>query len=213
MHGAAAALRFDFSDALPPVAFQQLGVHERSLREVKVGRGGDELLYLRVRGVPNGRHWIELDLTKAYQAVGLHLGSLAAAPETQDPSQLLAMLSGAVGKAHDLGATSTDTGTATSYGVTIDLAKALQAKETNGGPPLFVAAAARRKTLPEEVSIGSNGLIRELSATYPIKIRGISMHLTMKLDFLRYGIRSQIRPPASGDTLNLTPLLASSSRA
>jgi hypothetical protein len=212
MYGVDDDLSFDFSNAT--ISFlQQMGAPEGSIREVKVRRGGDEILYLRVPGVPKGRHWIELNLTKAYRAVGLDLGTLAARPETQDPSQLLAMLNGEVGRVRNLGATSTLSGTATRYGVTIDLAKALRAKGSNGGPPLFLAASSGRKTLSEDVSIGRDRLIRQLSATYPIKIRGISIHLAMKLDFLRYGVKAHVKPPASGDTFDLTSLLTTSSPA
>lgn len=212
MHGADDDLTFDFSTGT--VSFLQLtGTTGGTIREVKVGRGGDEILYLRVPGLPHGRHWIELDLTEAYRASGLDLGTLAARPETQDPSQLLALLDGEVGKVRDLGATSTLSGTATRYRVTIDLAKALRAKGANGGPPLFLAAASRRTTLSEDVSIGGDGLIRELSATYPMKIRSIPVHLAMKLDFLRYGVKAHVEPPAGSDAFDLTPVLAGTSRA
>jgi len=122
-----------------------------SMKEISLQQNGDYVVYLGLgvlaSHLPGGKHWIELDLSKLGKAAGIDLGKLLSGSQFQ-PGDLLGMLKAEGAKISKLGSATVDGAATTHYRVTIDMAKALQAKGLTS--PLLAGLAAQMPKVPEE---------------------------------------------------------------
>jgi hypothetical protein len=177
-----------------------------SMKEILLQQDGDYVLYLQMpqlaAQIPAGKHWVELDVSKLGKASGLDLSKLMAGSQFQ-PSDVLSMLKGEGAKVQSLGsATVGDTAT-THYRVTIDTAKALEAKGLTS--PLLAAAAALPASIPADVWIGKDGLVRQVK----LALGTAQGRMAMKMNLSDYGTNASIAAPPSSDVFDATQLAQS----
>ena len=197
--GAKSKLTIATSSALPQAEIPA----GTSLKEISVEQNGDYVLYLQLgtlaAQLPGGKRWIELDLSKLGKSAGLDLGKLLSASQFQ-PSDLLSMLESEGAKISTVGPATVDGVATTHYRVTIDTAKALQAKGLTS--PLLGGVAAQVPKVPEDVWIGKDGLVRRIR----VSLRLDQRRLAMTMDIHDYGTHVTITPPPSSDVYDATQL-------
>jgi hypothetical protein len=177
-----------------------------SVKEILVQQHGDYVLYLEVprlsEQMPSGKHWIELDVSKMGKASGLDLSKLMAGGQFQ-PSDILSMLKGEGATVQSLGAATVGGAATTHYRVTIDTAKALEAKGLTS--PLLAAAAVLPASIPADVWIGKDGLVRQVKLAL-----GVAQgHVAMKMNLSDYGTHASIAAPPSSEVFDATQLAQS----
>jgi hypothetical protein len=177
-----------------------------SMKEILLQQHGDYVLYLQMpqlaAQLPSGTHWVELDVSKLGKASGLDLSKLMAGGQFQ-PSDVLSMLKGEGAKVQSLGSATVGGAATTHYRVTIDTAKALEAKGLTS--PLLAAAAALPATIPADVWIGKDGLVRQVKLAL-----GVAQgHVAMKMNLYDYGADASIAAPPSSDVFDATQLAQS----
>ena len=175
-----------------------------SMREVMVQQHGDYVLYLRMpqlaAQLPSGRHWVELDVSKLGKAAGLDLSQLMSGSQFQ-PSDVLSMLKGEGAKVQSLGSATVGGTAATHYRVTIDTAKALEAKGL-ASPLLAGAAATLPASIPADVWIGKDGLVRQIR----LALDAAQGRMAMTMNLYDYGTDASISAPPSSDVFDATQL-------
>jgi hypothetical protein len=174
-----------------------------SMKEISVEQNGDYVLYLQMpklsAQLPAGKHWVELDVSKVGKASGLDLSQLMGGSQFQ-PSDVLSMLKGEGAKVQSLGSASVGGTATTHYRVTIDTAKALESKGLTS--PLLAAAAALPASIPADVWIGKDGLVRQVKLAL-----GVAQgHVAMKMNLYDYGADASITAPPSSDVFDATQL-------
>ena len=177
-----------------------------SMREILLEQNGDYVLYMQMpqlsAQLPAGKRWVELDVSKVGKASGLDLSQLMAGSQFQ-PSDVLSMLKGEGAKVQSLGPASVGGTATTHYRVTIDTAKALESKGLTS--PLLAAAAALPASIPADVWIGKDGLVRQVKLAL-----GVAQgHMAMKMNLYDYGADASITAPPSSDVFDATQLAQS----
>jgi hypothetical protein len=178
-----------------------------SMKEILLKQHGDSVLYMQMpqlsAQMPSGKHWIELDVSKIGKASGLDLSQLMAGSQFQ-PSDILSMLKGEGAKVQSLGSATVGNAATTHYRVTIDTAKALAAKGFTS-PLLAGAAATLPASIPADVWIGKDGLLRQVK----LALGTAQGNLAMKMNLYDYGAHASIAAPPSSDVFDATQLAQS----
>jgi LppX_LprAFG lipoprotein len=176
-----------------------------TVKEIFLRRNDDYVLYVKsglaAAYLPGGKQWVELDVSKLGKSAGLDVGQLLSGSPLQ-PSDLLSMLKGEGAKVRTVGPATVDGVSTTQYRVTIDVAKALQAR---GASPLLGAAAAQAPTIPADVWIGKDGLVRRIKVSYGVA----HTHAAMTMDLYDYGAHVTIAAPPSSSVVDATQLVES----
>jgi hypothetical protein len=189
--------------ALPAATLAQLA-HAR-MKEIALEQNGHYVVYLRLGSLasqlPGDKQWIMLDVSELGKSAGVDLGKLMSGSQLQ-PSDLLGMLRGEGAKVRKVGPATIDGTATTHYRVTVDLAKALEAKGLTS--PLLGSVAAEMPKLPEDVWIGKDGLVRRIDFSYGFAQAGqrIRMHMTMSIS--DYGAHVTIAAPPSSQVFDAT---------
>ena len=174
-----------------------------SIKEIFLHENGDYVLYVKTglaaRYLPTDKQWVELDVSKLGSSAGLDLGKLLSGSQLQ-PSDLLSMLTAEGAKITKVGPATIDGTAATHYRVTIDVAKALQTKGLMS--PLLDGVAKQVPTIPEDVWIGKDGLVRRITLSYAVAQRRVAM----TTDLYDYGAHVTIAAPPSSVVYDATPL-------
>jgi hypothetical protein len=177
-----------------------------SMKVISLQQNGDYVVFVRVGALtshlPAGKHWVELDLSKLGKSAGVDRGSLLSGSQVQ-PGDLLSMLKAEGATIRKLGSATVDGVPTTHYRVTIEVAKALQAKGLPGSLLAGLAAKAP-KTVPAEVWIGNDGLVHRLQ----ISLGLAQSHFGLTMDLSDYGTHVTIAAPPSGDVFDATQLAA-----
>ena len=176
-----------------------------SLKEISLEQKGDYVLYLRLGSLtaqlPGGKQWIELNVSKLGKSAGLDLGKLLSGSQFQ-PGDLLSMLEAEGAKVSNLGSATVDGSATTHYRVTIDVAKALQAKGLTS--PLLAGVVAELPKVPEDVWIGADGLVHRIHVSFALPQSHAPLDMTM--DLYDYGSDITISAPPSSDVYDATAL-------
>jgi hypothetical protein len=174
-----------------------------SMKEIVVEQNGDYVLYLRLgvlsASAPGGKHWIKLDLSKLGKSGGLDLGKLLSGTQFQ-PGDLLSMLRANGAKIREVGSARVEGAATTHYRVTIDMTKALGANATTN--PLLAGVAAQMGTIPEDVWIGKDGLVRRVRLSYGLA----QTRVATTMDLYDYGAHVTIAAPPKSDVFDATQL-------
>ena len=208
MHGTGAidGTSAEMSFRLPSLA-GQLGpklekLGNASLKEVALEQDGDYVMYMKLgflsSQLPEGKHWIKLDVSKLGKSAGLDLGKLMSGSQLQ-PGDLLSMLKAEGAKVQKLGSARIDGSATTRYRVKVDMAKALQSKGLTS--PLLSGIASQMRTVAEDVWVGGNGLVRRVELAYSLPQVG---HLAMTMDLYDYGAHLSIAAPPSSAVFDAT---------
>jgi hypothetical protein len=173
-----------------------------SLKEISLEQNGDYVVYvglgsLAAAHLPGGKHWVKLDVSKLGKSAGLDLEKLMSGSQFQ-PSDVLSMLKAEGAKVQSLGPATIDGSATTHYRVTIDTAKALEAKGLTS--PLLAGVAAQMPTVPADVWIGKDGLVRRIGLSLS-RPQG-AMKMTINLS--DYGTHVTITAPPSSDVFDAT---------
>jgi hypothetical protein len=172
----------------------------------------DKVLYMRMRGLPRGlpggKEWFKVDLTRIAEAAGIDMGGLGSS--SSDPAQTLRWLR-ASDDVEEVGP-EVVRGTSTKrYRAVIELdevadklpeahrkaaRKAIEQLRRLGGP----------ERVPTEVWIGDDGLLRRQTISWEQSLPGApgTMTLAMTLELYDYGTRVRIERPDANDVLDLT---------
>jgi hypothetical protein len=196
--GASSKLTFNVA---PGSAMSQLG--GGSMQVISLEQNGDYVLYLQLGALasqlPGGKHWVEFDVSKLGKSAGLDLGKLLSGSQIQ-PSDLLSMLQAEGAKIRNVGSTTVGGAATTHYRVTIDTAKALQAKGLTS--PLLAGAAAELPKVPVDAWIGKDGLLRRVK----FAAATAQGRLDMTMDLFDYGANVTVSAPPSSDVFDATQL-------
>jgi hypothetical protein len=178
-----------------------LSAGSKSLEEISLEQNSDYVVYLHFAQLtallPGGKQWVELDLSKLGKSAGLDLQSLLAGSQVQ-PGDLLSMLMAEGAKIQNLGPATVNGAATTHYRVTIDTAKALQAKGLT--TPLLTGLAAQLPTIPADVWIGNDGLVHRTQLSLGVDQR----QLDLTVDLYDYGANVDIAAPPSSDVFDAT---------
>jgi hypothetical protein len=173
-----------------------------SMKEIGLEQNGDYVLYMQLpqlsAQLPAGKHWLKLDASKLGKASGLDLSQLMSGIQ---PGDVLAMLKAEGAKLQNLGSATVGGTATTHYRVTIDPAKALQAKGLTS-PLLAGAASSLPASIPVDVWIGKDGLVRQIQLALGVA-KG---HMAMTLNLYDYGSNAAITAPPSSDVFDATQL-------
>jgi hypothetical protein len=192
---------------LPSATQAQLGGVDPSMQMIMDGRSGLVMyvrspLFARVAG----NKWIKVDMAKLAQKEGIDLQALMNANQA-DPSQTLDMLK-ASADAHPIGYDHVRGVFTTHYKLNVDLGRlAKEHKE------LRKTLDAMRKltgvsSYPAEAWIDDAGRVRrmkiDMSLNTPV---GGAFTMSMTEDLYAFGIKVDVRPPASSQVLDASALL------
>lgn len=182
-------------------ASSELTLGSGSVREISLEQHGDYLVFLRApffaARLPGGKHWIELNLSKLGRAAGL--ANLMSGSQVS-PGDLLSMLKAEGSKIQKLGSATIDGVATTHYRLTVDLAKAMQAKGLTS--PMLAGIAAKLSTIPVDVWIGNDGLLRRIQIA--LGSSRTRRHLGLRMDLYDYGAHVTIAAPPSTDVFDVT---------
>lgn len=223
--GVAMTLRGGISAAGQSLPMQGHGVVDRKGRSgtftITMTAGGrsismDEVLAGRIIYIksdlfggklPGGRHWLKLDLSAAAAKQGIDLDALGGSA-TQDPAQALDYLKGA-GTSRKVGSETVAGTPTTRYHVDVDLRK-VAAKSDDADAKSSVEKLIRTTgtaTIPVDVWVDAKHLVRREKLDYAMTVQGQKARLTMTIDLTKFGVPVDARPPAAGDTADLTDLV------
>jgi hypothetical protein len=177
-----------------------------SVKEISLEQNGDYVIYVKsglaASYLPGGQQWVELDISKLGKSAGVDLTQLLSGSQLQ-PGDLLSMLKSEGAKVHTVGAATIDGVATTHYRVTVDVAKALQQR---GLPSALLGGAAKQlPTIPANVWIGKDGLVRRIQLSYGVA----QSHAAMKMDLYDYGAQVTIAAPPSSSVFDATQLAQS----
>lgn len=201
--GTSGSATFDLGSAL-----QTAGVPAgSSITEIYLKQGGDFVIYMRLGAlasrIPGGKQWLELDLSKLGRSAGIDLDQLLSGSQIQ-PADVLSMLKTEGASVRRVGSEKIDGTLTTHYRVTVDLAKALEAKGLTS--PMLAGIAAEMPSIPEDVWIGSDGLVRRIKLAYGLQHQGKPMRMEMSMDIYDYGVDVTIAAPPSNEVFDATQL-------
>ncbi len=201
--GTSGSANFDLGSAL-----QAAGVPAgSSITEIYLKQGDDYVIYLQLGAlasrISGGKQWLELDLSKLGKSAGVDLNQLLSGSQLQ-PTDVLSVLKTEGADVHKVGSENVDGTPTTHYRATVDLAKALEAKGLTS--PMLAGIAAEMPSIPEDVWIGSDGLVRRIKLAYGLQHQGKSMRMAMSMDIYDYGADVTIAAPPSNEVFDATPL-------
>jgi hypothetical protein len=159
----------------------------------------------------HGKPWLKMDMSRAFGSLGL--GSMSST--STDPGQFVDYLRAVSDNTRKVG-TDTVRGVATTkYHAIIDLRK-----YPNAVPAADRAAAKRGittleaaiggHTMPADVWIDQNKLVRRMSLTMAECVNNAKVTMNMTMDMYGYGPQPTTQVPPSSQTYDLTPLVAQS---
>lgn len=203
-----AELTFDMSQLL-----RQAGAPagtDRTFKEIFLDEGGDYVLYMRMGLLDpllGGKHWLKIDASKVGKKLGVDFGKLAGGQTAQDPSQLLDLLRATSGKVDDLGSETIDGTPTTHYRATVDLAKAARLDGISDQTLQQLTQAGAPTTIPEDVWIGSDGLVRRFRMSYEMTSSGVPLNMTMTIGLSNYGTAETVTAPPAADVYDASQLV------
>jgi hypothetical protein len=179
-------------------------------------------LYMRMpaellgnQGLPGGKEWIGMDLGRSLKQAGL--GSFDFTQQ-QDPAQMLRYLRAASADVAEAGYDEVRGVPTTKYSGRLDLRKAIDA----GLDELGVSGAEKEQavvgmkemleqlgsaTVPFEVFIDDDGLLRRMTMTMSMTVEGQSIEMSMTMDYFDFGVRVEVDAPAAATVYDATNAL------
>jgi predicted small lipoprotein YifL len=182
----------------------------------------DEKIYMRLPslmglGLPTDKEWVSLEPGKALEGAGF--GGFDPSSMQQDPAQLLRLLRAS--------SEVTEAGTArirgvetTRYTAKLDLRKSIEASaeelELTAEQRALLRQAAEQlvdqvetETLPVEVYIDDDGLLRRLALDLSMSAEGQRLSMKQTTDFYDFGVDVDVKAPPASQVFDLTKQLQS----
>jgi hypothetical protein len=157
--------------------------------------------------LPDGKHWLKVDLRQAAAQQGIDLDALGN-QSTQDPSAALEYLEGA-GRSRKVGAETINGTQTTRYHVDVDLRK-VAAKSDDPNAKSSVEKLIKtvgRSTIPIDVWVDGKHLVRREKLDYDMNIQGQTASFDMTIDLTRFNQRVEAQPPSDGDTIDFQDIV------
>jgi hypothetical protein len=159
----------------------------------------------------HGKPWLKMDMSRAFGSLGL--GSMSTS--STDPSQFVDYLRAVSDNTKTVGSDTVRGVPTTRYHAVIDLRKYPNVV------PAAQRATARREistletaigghTMPTDVWIDHNRLVRRMSFNMPECVNNQKVTMSMTMDLYDYGAQPVTQMPSSAQTYDLTPLIAQS---
>jgi hypothetical protein len=169
------------------------------------GSGSSPVLYLQLPALDkslDGKTWLEADLGALGQRFGVSVSQLLQLASSEDPTKALQMLQ-SIGSVSKTGAATIGGIQTTEYSGIIDVQKAAVAL---GPGASKLPAQSKITTVPVDVWIGSDGLVRQLHSTLSTSLHGMPSVTDITLDLSDFGTRATITPPPADQTLDIDQL-------
>lgn len=201
-------LDFDMSQMLS--AAGATGV-DGTAKEIFLQENGDYVVYMRMAMLDsflNGKHWLKIDLSKVEKAMGVDISKLMGNAAAQDPSQMLSLLKASSGAVDNLGSATVGGVDTTHYRATVDLAKSASIQGIDPATVKQLEALGAPSTVPIDVWVGSDGLVRQLEMTMSVDRAGVSEKVAMTMGFTGWGTAVAVTAPPASDVLDATALAA-----
>jgi hypothetical protein len=196
------------SAEMPSATMSQLA--HASVKEISLEEDGHYVVYVRLgflaSQLPGGKQWLKIDLSTLGKSAGIDLGQLMSGSQFQ-PTDLLGMLRAEGAKIQKVGSAQIGGTATTHYRVTVDVAKALESKRLTS--PLLGGLAARMPTIPENVWIDKDGLVRRIEFSYGFAKDGQRANMSMTMNLFDYGAQISIAAPPSSQVFDATQLAQS----
>jgi hypothetical protein len=201
--GTRGEMTFDVSSILEQAGLARNG----SMKEIFLEEDGDFVIYMNLGAlmsqIPGGKQWVKLDFSKLGKSEGLDLNELLSGSQLQ-PTDLLSMLKTEGATVRKVGPAKVDGSATTRYHVTVDMAKALEARGLTS--PLLAGVAAAVPTVPEDVWIGKDGLVHRIRLSLGLHHSGKQLRIAMAMDLYDYGTHVTIAAPPASDVFDATQL-------
>ena len=170
---------------------------------------GDPVVYVNVPALssqlPGGKSWLRLDVAKAGQALGVDVAQLMN-QAGQNPADVLDMLR-ASGSVDEVGTETVNGESTTHYKATIDLKQAAGKIGDRAQQMVqHLIAEGAPSSLPVDVWIGDDGLVRKLAMNESFAAGGSSAAANLSILFSDYGTDVSVTAPPAEQTLDLTAL-------
>jgi hypothetical protein len=159
----------------------------------------------------HGKPWLKMDMSRAFGSLGL--GSLSSS--SSDPSQFVDYLRAVSDNPKQVGGATVRGVATTRYHAVIDLRKyanvvpaAQRATAQRGITTLETAIGGH--TMPADVWIDHNRLVRRMSFAIPECVNNQKVTMSMSMDLYDYGAQPETQMPTNSQTYDLTPLISAS---
>lgn len=176
-----------------------------------------EKLYLRLPAqagpqLPAGKEWLGLDLGASLEQLGLGGFDLS---QQQDPARTLQLLRAASDGVEERGTAVVRGVETTRYTGTLDFRKALETGLDELGLPPAERQRAQESfetmleqvdaaTLPFEVSIDGDGLVRRMDLDATMAIEGELVRMNVRTDYFDFGVDVDVEAPPAAAVLDVT---------
>jgi LppX_LprAFG lipoprotein len=166
----------------------------------------DGIFYMHLPAIDkylNGKTWVKADLNALAKRHGFDLSQLLQQAGSQDPTKALQAIE-SVGNVSKVGTATIDGVNTTEYSGTIDVQKAAAAL----GPSVSkLFAQAKLTTIPVDVWVGDDGLVRRLHENFAYPLQGAGELTTdLTMDLSDFGVQTNIQPPPAGETADISAL-------
>ena len=157
--------------------------------------------------LPGGARWMKLDLGRFGQALGFNLEQLAGGQS--NPAQFLEYLKASGGTVAIVGHEHVRGVATTRYRGEINLQKAADVVPSSNRDQLRKALSKLAEqtgvsSLPVEVWVDAQGLVRRMSLALSLPAGGESVQLHMRIDLFGFGATPTIKPPQQSEVFDAT---------
>lgn len=171
----------------------------------------NEVFYMRLPALDkhlNGKTWVKADLNALAKQHGFDLSQLLQQAGSQDPTKALQAIE-SVGNVSKVGTATIDGVNTTEYSGTIDVKKAAAALGPSASKLL---AQAKVTTIPVDVWVGDDGLVRRLHENFAYPVQGAGeLNTDLTMDLTDFGVKTNIQPPPADQTADIGALKGISS--
>jgi hypothetical protein len=159
-----------------------------------------------------GKPWVAVDVAKTLKAAGL--GGINPTSLQQDPTQTLRLLRASSTNVKEAGTARVRGVATTRYTAKLDLRKSIEASGEELGLNEQERAQLRRaaeqmstqaglKTIPIEIFVDQEGLLRRMRMTMKSSIAAAPFALTQTTDFYDFGVAVHVEAPPESQVLDL----------
>ena len=180
------------------------------------------MLYMKLpaalggQGLTGGKPWVAIDVEKTLKAAGL--GGINPTNLQQDPTQTLRLLRASSTNVKKAGTADVRGVATTRYTAKLDLRKSIEATGDELGLSEEQRAQLRRaaeqmstqaglKTIPVEIFVDQEGLLRRMRMTMKSTIAAAPFALTQTTDFYDFGVDVDVEAPAESQVIDLSNLI------
>ncbi len=201
--------QFELSVTGLPAAAQQALGGSSSLKINELFAGG--ALYMAsplfAGKLPDGAHWVKLDLARFSQALGLDPAAITSGGA--NPAQFLQYLTKVGAGSHVVGHEAVRGVQSTRYAASLDLLKAAEAEPGTNvklAREAFSKLASEMGTtaIPVEAWVDGHGLLRKLAMTINVSAGGQTLSEVVQVEYFRFGPTTAVSVPGPHDVFDIT---------